>query len=295
MELQEFPIGKKFYAVNQNTSVPDGWLNKVLSKKYLEYAKYITDEPVCYNKHLSTYDLRYLVANIEILSDEEYPKIKVNSNVFFLSINENWSVTCKHVAALYQTPERLVHLSNMPYFKGMIIQWDPVRKGFILHNSTYEGPLVPSKTSAKVKQDIKAHIDHLLGDVNMFTVLGEDLVVPNNMVYMSSVEEARELHKVYLDTLNSTPTERQTIQMAISCKAYTSKFACRPHPNAGKFILQKSNKKPKLHTSARTKLIYQLGGLSLPLDYNEWFDGDNISESPKGTFAIGYGPANPSK
>jgi len=274
MELQQFPVGKKFYPLNENSKLESAWAEACLTKKYLECTKYLAQWSKCGNQYHTPQSISALVNTINILSDEEYPKVEIKAPLLFLCISEGWNITCNHVAAMYQTPERIRRISNMPYFEGMIVQWDNDRKGFILHNAPYEGELVPTKESAKVKRDIKDHINHVLGDVNMFTLLGDELYVPWNMRWMSSIEEAKSLHKIFLDTQKENADLEQVIQLAISSKAYTSEYNRDRGRDYGKsYILTKTNKKPKLPTSVRTKLIFQLGGLTLPDDYQQWFDG----------------------
>jgi hypothetical protein len=262
--FQEFPTGKKFYPVKNEQQVKT--IREMLNTNFIEACKTITEAKINRSDYFNP-NVRN-ISTVKLLSNEEFPKIEPCSSTF-LALNWTFSTTINHKACFYQTPIRMCGLADMPYFEGMVIQWDDTRKGIIVHNHPYEGELIATKESAAVKRKLKEHLNTLLGEAGMFTLLGKDMKTPRGYMWQRSDKKAATLEETITKTFSDKPKYEDVLEVALTTGVYTTRYNRADYS----YYLERTTKKPKLYTSVRTKMLYKMGGLTLPDNYKDWFDG----------------------
>ena len=263
--FQEFPVGKKFYPI-QSEHLQERY-SKMMKTDFIEACKLIDESLVGNSSYFSNHVNNLSLAVFK--TNEEFPQIEVACRTL-LALDESNHRYITHKASFYQTPLRINTLGCMPLIDNPIIQWDDVRKGIIVHNHPYEGELVPTKESSAVKRKLKDHLSTLLGEVGMFTLLGKELKVPMGYSWSSSDIKATNLENTISNTFSSSPKFEDVLEVALTTGVYKEEF--RREPVRG-YYLTRTDKPPKLYTSVRTKMLYKLGGLTLPDNYQDWFDG----------------------
>jgi hypothetical protein len=280
---KEFPVGKKFYSItNQDLGVrliPQ--IESLLNIKTFNALKVLQDTAVPSN---DTFNLRISFSwlkSLELLNSseyEEYPKFIINSSHMFLAFSSMFNINTVHKKSAYQAITRIPAINNMPYFKGMIVQWDSNRKGFIVHNTPYEGELDVVKKSVVSKYITKV-LNDLVDENGIFEILGESLYMSYST--SSSVHSDTVFKETFLKFLAGTHTAEDVKHIAVNSGAYymshdhTERQRLRNIGNpSSKFNkLVRTGNKPKISTVTRQILLYTYGGLKLPDNYKAWFDG----------------------
>lgn len=278
--IQEFPRGDKFYAVQPKHH---DTLDSLLSKKFLESASFTLD---ALNKanHLNS---DYLGTNglnairyAKMLDNEVYPKIEVR-RTFLAGIMYGNHVTIQHRKATFQTAQRFTKMDSMPYFGDkIIIRWDPVRKGIIRYDVPYEGPLINNKPK-KIGDELIAYIEEQLSEIGIFELLGEDMYTEYSSAFgSSSANKDILIEEKLINFISGNYTVEDVKDLALATGAYIARYDSNVKwvPNGGPNYTYQPYKltfsgKPVLSTTTRTRMVYRMGGYTLPEDYQEWFDG----------------------
>jgi hypothetical protein len=276
---KEFPVGKKIYLVSELGLVPK--IESLLNTKTFNALKVLRDADVPFN---DTFNLRTSFSwlkSLELLNSseyEEYPKFIIYSSHMFLAFSSMFNINTVHKKSAYQAITRIPAINNMPYFKGMIIQWDPTRLGFILHNAPYEGELDVVKKSGVSKYITKV-LNDLVDENGIFEILGENQYLSYSP--RSSTHSDTVFKETFLKFLAGTHSAEDVKHIAVNSGAYymshdhTERQRLRTLGNHSSeyFKLTRTGNKPKISTVTRQILLYTYGGLKLPDNYEAWFDG----------------------
>ncbi len=279
---ESFPRGNKFYAIpeqyHENAS-------KVFSLEMYNAAKFVFENSPKYAGVLNRNGCRSFINSCVKLSNDKFPKFRVNYSTFFNALSEHISINIKQLKSNYQSMQRVSNLgsSNIPYYENMVVQWDNIRKGFILYDIPYEGEMVTIPKSG-ISKAITEQLKDIVAETGMFEILGESLYVASNETNLSAIEADKEFYNSFEDLLNGTQTYEQTTKIAVSSGAYSTKYCkdkvreCNSlaykHPDRWKYYkLVKTSSKPKISTVTRQKLLFKYGGTRLPDNYMDWFDG----------------------
>lgn len=260
--FQEFPVGKKFIKVESEQVIKR--LQTMMNIDFIKACKLLTDSKIGRTEYFSPHVGN--LSDVEILSEGTYPIIKAGRSTL-LALNWTFNSYVEHKAALYQSALRIYSLGNIANLEGMQIQWDDTRKGLKIHDYPYEGELVPTKDSAAVKRKLKDHLDTLLSEVGMYTLLGKELKTPTGFIWKRSDAKVDTLEETICNTLRDKPKFEHILEVAMATGVYVGRWGKNGH------VLERTNNKPKLYTSVRTRLLYKMGALTLPDNYQDWFDG----------------------
>lgn len=277
-----YPRGNKFYLIYE---AYHDICRKAFSLKTYQAAEHITLNTQPGNAYLGPGRTKNWVDALSLKSNTEFPRFEVHSNLAFFAIHEGINSHIEHKKCNYQSIERIRDLGNMPWKKDMQIQWDDIRKGFIVFDVPYEGELekVPKQGISKA---ITETLKDIIAETGMFDLLGE--AVYTGYAYSDSVQGDKAFKESFEALLNGTFTPEQATSIALYSKAYRTEFCNTEYtriqklkaPGSNKRIdykyyklVRNNNTKPTISTVTRTNLMYKYGGYKLPDNYKEWFDG----------------------
>lgn len=270
--MNKLPVGKKFFPLINPT---DDLVNKfnLFTLDFIERAKKISSEMVdakVHGDYFSPSSIRN-VSQICIKSEYKtlngYPAIKVDTRHEFLSkVTPYLRTYTKHLAKFYTTTERYPDIDNLPFFNGVIYQWDSVKKGIWVLNMPYEGKLVPSKDSAKVKRELKDIFDDAINKVETLSVLGAPIANEYSSYIRNEVNYIRKLVN------KEDIPDKDLFNLLEHVGVLDGKHNWQA-PSAQRYEFTLKNKpKFKIHSHTRTNILFEMGGLELPEDYQDWFD-----------------------
>lgn len=276
-----FPTGNKFYPI-ENVKTQEKCA-KVFSLKMYQAAEFISNN-VSYssNEYLGSQYVSPWFNSLELCHHhEEFPRFKINYYVAFKGVSESVNAVILHKKTNYQSINRIRDLGNMPWHPGMTIQWDNVRKGFIVFDIPYEGELITVPKSG-ISKAITEILKDIVAEAGMFELLGESTYIDS--YYSDSVKADKAFRNAFEALLNGTQTTKQTTDIAIGSGAYYAKYDNEEATKIWKLppkdrhyryykLTRLEKNKPKISTITRTQLMYKYGGLKLPENYQEWFDG----------------------
>tara|TARA_B110000014_G_C20125774_1_gene599559 strand:- start:3877 stop:4725 length:849 start_codon:yes stop_codon:yes gene_type:complete len=277
---ESFPRGNKFYPVCEQHREK---ASKVFSLEMHNAAKFMAENSPKRSGVLSKAGCDTFMRTFDLVSQDTFPKFRVKCYSFFRCLSEHVSIQLRQRKDYYQSMQRFDQVAhNMPWYKDMIVQWDNVRKGFIVHDTPYEGEMVTVPKSG-ISKAITEQLKDIVAETGMFEILGENLYVGAG-ANLDSVRGDIEFYNSFEYLLNGTQTHDQTCKVALLSGAYFTKY-CNdkslalshlPYgdPNRHKYYkLVKTKSKPKISTVTRQKLLFKYGGTRLPDNYMDWFDG----------------------
>lgn len=270
--MNKLPVGKKFFPL---TNPIEGLVNKfnLFTLDFINRVKQITEETSksgVYGEYFSTRSIQG-IDRIKIASEYKvlngYPAIRVEHSFDFISkVDASYNTYTKHLAKFYVAKERYPQIGNLPYFKGVVYQWDSVKKGIWVLNMPYEGELVPSKISAKVKRELKDIFDDAINKVETLTVLGAPIATD----YSSNIHDERKYIRKLVNKEEMADKDLFTLLKHVGVLSGKYNWQA-PHNQQYEFTLR-NNPKFKIHSHTRTNILFEMGGLELPEDYQDWFD-----------------------
>lgn len=270
--MNKLPVGKKFFPL---TNPIEGLVNKfnLFTLDFINRVKQITEETSksgVYGEYFSTRSIQG-IDTLKIASEYKvlngYPAIRVNTRTDFISkVDTSYNTYTKHLAKFYVSKERYLQIDNLPYFKGAVYQWDSVKKGIWVLNMPYEGKLVPSKNSAKVKRELKDIFDEAINSVETLSVLGATIATQ----YSSGIRDERECIRKLIT--KEEMSDEDLLNLLEHVGVLSGRYNWQnPADQRYEFTL-KDNPKFKIHSHTRTNILFEMGGLELPEDYQDWFD-----------------------
>lgn len=270
--MNKLPVGKKFFPLINPSETLVKQFN-AFTLDFIERTKKISSEMIDANvkgEFFSPNSIRG-VDNIRIASEYKtlngYPAIRVDRRYEFLSkVSPGLLTYTKHLAKFYTSTERYPMIDNLPYFRGIIYQWDSVKKGIWVLNMPYEGELVPSKDSAKVKRELKDIFDEAINEVKTLSVLGAPIANKYSSNIYTELPYIRKL--VNKEEIPNKDLFGILEQVGVLSGKYTWQATS---DQQYEFTL-KQNPKFKIHSHTRTNILFEMGGLELPEDYQDWFD-----------------------
>ena len=280
---ESFPRGNKFYEISEKFHEN---ASKVFSLEMYNAVRFISENSPKGEGVLNRNGCNAFINSCVKLSDDKFPKFKVNYSSFFSALSEYITVNIKQRKSEYQTMRRISHLcpSDMPYYKDMVVQWDDIRKGFILYDIPYEGEMVTVPKSG-ISKAITEQLKDIVAETGMFEILGESLYISYNETNLSQIEGDKEFCNSFEDLLEGAQTYEQTCKIAVLSGAYSTNYCSDKarevsklpydHPDKQKYykLVKKTKSKPKISTVTRQKLLFKYGGTRLPDNYMDWFDG----------------------
>lgn len=270
--MNKLPVGKKFFPLINPSETLVKQFN-AFTLDFIERTKKISSEMIdanVYGEFFSPSSIRG-VDNIRIASEYKtlngYPAIRVDRRFDFLfKVSSGLRTYTNHLAKFYTSTERYPMIDNLPYFRGIIYQWDSVKKGIWVLNMPYEGKLVPSKDSAKVKRELKSIFDDAINSVETLKVLGDSAArkhsytISNELLYIRKLVNKEEMDNSVLFSILD------------HAGAMTSQYNWKASSKLQYEFTLKTNPKFKIHSHTRTNILFEMGGLELPEDYQDWFD-----------------------
>lgn len=270
--MNKLPVGKKFFPL---TNPIDGLVNKfnLFTLDFINRVKQITEETSesgVYGEYFSTRSIQG-IDRIKIASEYKvlngYPAIRVEHSFDFIpKVDASYNTYTKHLAKFYVAKERYPQIGNLPYFKGVVYQWDSVKKGIWVLNMPYEGKLVPSKNSAKVKRELKSIFDDAINMVETIKVMGDPLATE----YSSNINDE---FKYILKLVNKEELSNTDLfNLLEHVGVLRGEYNWQRNTKKNYFFTFKTNPKFKIHSHTRTNILFEMGGLELPANYQDWFD-----------------------
>lgn len=279
MELvntKPLPKGSRFYPITDKEQLLH--LPLMLSNKYykasLEVAAmqlaaksagYDTDKYSTLNNayNVERYSANFLPQDF----DSEYPIFLV-SNLFLTMLSPEGEIQTKHRKSFLSGSRRFIGIEGDIPVSGMQakLQWDPKRLGLIVHDHTYEGPLV-STGSGTVSKALNSTILGSINEGKLAKLLGIDIDY-TKLGYNAGINLDDLIIKYLLNETNSEELFRMLSHLGFLSRTYDRVTS--------KIIISINEDKPKkldITTTLRTKLIYMYGGYKLPDNHTEWFDG----------------------
>ena len=285
----DFPKGNKFYPIANEHTITR--IRKIFSKKTYWALKHVEESVISHNEHLGTMGMSSWLSDVSISGDHhnDYPIFKISSCSVFRGLYEYVSSVIDHKKDNYQSFLRIKHLGNMPWYPDMEIQWDDIRKGFILYNIPYEGTLTKVKGSG-ISKKITTILNDISDEAGMFELLGESTFIARDKAYANSVQKANSILDCFERLVDGTYSYDDAITVAVDSKGYDASYdsdesqrlstlvhkgvlTWNDAPASKYYKLVKSSTKPKISSTTRQRLMYKFGGLELPDNYEEWFDG----------------------
>lgn len=270
--MNKLPVGKKFFPLINPSEILVNQFN-TFTLDFIERVKKISSEMIDAKVHGEFFSPSSIrgVDNIHIASEYKtlngYPAIRVDHRHEFLSkVSSGLRTYTKHLAKFYTTTERYPEIDNLPYFRGIIYQWDSVKKGIWVLNMPYEGKLVPSKDSAKVKRELKDIFDEAINSVETLSVLGATI----GAQYSSGIRDERKCIRKLI-TKEEMP-DKDLFYLLEHVGVLSGWYNWQNHPDQRYEFALKDNPKFKIHSHTRTNILFEMGGLELPEDYQDWFD-----------------------
>ena len=281
------PTGKKFYplAGNENhLNIKFGEMFKKANIEILLSAMKVLDGTAL---NMDYWRVNAPICNWKLLTEDEYPVIEMSPHslhTIYYSLNTKQGVKKTQYASTLR-----IGLLDIPVVGTLKLQYDPVRRGLIVHDHPYEGDLVGNKPMV-VNKNLKSLIREKVGEVELLALLsdGDKIGMTKSPHHRSKSEKGELIAGIVPKLLNDTHTDEE---LAMVCGAM------------GKFNVQYNNiydrstdtysyavdKKYSYYldtsikgsgnddfdftASVRTKLIFHFGGYTLPDNYEDWFDG----------------------
>ena len=281
-----YPRGRKFYEVHDSKH---DMCRKVFCRTMYNAAMHISQYAGHSNECLGAQYVTPWTSSLEIFGTTfgEYPKFKILSARAFHGVSEGINSVIMHKKTNYQSIVRIRDLGNMPWEQGMVIQWDDDRGGFIVDDVAYEGEMdsVPKSGIGKL---ITETLKDIVAEAGMFELLGESTYV--EAYYSDSIQADKNFRSSFEALVDGTQTTKQTTDIAIGSGAYTcihdydrakqANTAWQSQhgqytypPSSPNYKLTRTGNKPKISTITRQFLLFKYGGLKLPENYEDWFDG----------------------
>ena len=268
------PTGKKFYPVpEQYQTTFEMVLNRQSHKEWNTVQERLKNCHLHYHRWgMHGHFHRFVMPE----GTDLYPIVTTSAAGLHM-LGDEFSKYVDHKKANYASNTR-IGVFHMPLVDQYAIklQWDPVRKGIIVHNHPYEGELVSNKPMVINKQ-LKNIITEKVNELALEVLIGadiEDLEVKNPWYYDNKAQKGAEITELIPKILDGTYETKELSQLSVLLGIYKVK-------NAGtgymyKYIVDTDNKADgafDITAATRTNLIYRLGGYNLPENYTEWFDG----------------------
>lgn len=264
------PRGSKFYPIADALRIPLSSLLDANNLKVLRNAKEIVRDAGTCSDYWSICESSYSWVIPE--GDEQYPIIQM-SGYMLARITQHFCDYTKASKSNYVNSRRLGYI-NAAYQETIKVQYDPLRGGIWLHDVEYEGELVSNKPMV-INKNLKSTIKAKIGELALEALIGagdEDLKISDAVRYTTKAEAAEEAAKLCIKILSGDyeTTELASCAVALGLYGYTHS---RTHGWVINMDAKRENIDFDITASARTKLIYHLGGYNLPENYQEWFDG----------------------
>jgi hypothetical protein len=270
----DYPKGDKFYPIPEKFHEQ---ARKTMSSEMYKSTKYLVENTSRNNEYLGHNYCSCWFNSIDSVNDlsKPFPKFTLKYPTFFKGISGVLNATISNLKANYQSITRFKSLSNMPWIQGMEVSWDNVRGGIIVHNMPYEGELTTIPKSG-ISKEISKVLSDIQDGVGMFTLLESNIYIKNS-VNRNTVDTSGDLLKHFDDAVNNKLDKEKYITLAVLTKAYECRYirtSDRPEnqPQLA-YEVVKSGDKPKIPAPVRYALLYKYGGLVLPENFLDWFDG----------------------
>ncbi|APC46041.1 hypothetical protein HYP06_gp031 [Vibrio phage vB_VspP_pVa5] len=289
MKTTPLPRGKKFYPLTGNLDHLNVTLESLMRKDNIQTLLDSLELMKGVAVQTDYWEVRSPVRNWTLLTDETFPVIEMFSSslsTIYYGLGEVKG-NKKHQFGSY----RRLGQTDIPIGGNKIkVQYDPLRRGLIVHDCPYEGELVSNKPMVINKQ-LKSLIREKVGEIELLTLLGdEDFIgMDKNPSSYSKAERGTTIAELAPKLFDNTYDD---VDLAMICAAmgrYRCKWNTAPYVPAGvtqipkpvddkfNYYLDTSNKIDgsdfDFPASVRTLFIYHFGGYTLPDNYEDWFDG----------------------
>ena len=281
------PTGKKFYPLAGKEDHLNVRLSAVMKKSNIDIL--LDAMKVVQNAELNSDNWRVYAPIMawKVLSDEEYPIIQMSydglGSIWHSFYSKVGSKKAQYASALR------IGVLDIPVEATLKVQYDPVRRGLIVHDHPYEGDLVGNKPMV-VNKNLKSLIREKVGEVELLALLseGDKIGMTSAPNYGSKSEKGELIAGIVPKLLNDTYTDEE---LAMVCGAmdrfsvqynnsfnYQTRTYERAVDEKYSYYLDTSvkgsgNEDFDFTASVRTKLIFHFGGYTLPDNYEDWFDG----------------------
>lgn len=282
--LQDLPEGKKFfpYSVENPSEGILKTFSQVFSSEYRDAMEKVSSistlgtmyqgmDPLTFNSFLNGFKT-HGPSDIEGYPILECVYMNLNNHVVHTTTRQ--SHVLKHMGCIDRMPE----FSDMPCFIGMLLSYDPVRQGFMLHNAPYEGEFIKTKKYPEANKMIKTSIEDSLAEVAMYRVLGENMKISDtysHYQYNSTKEKTKNIVDNMITFLEGESSWEVTWKLALDLGIASSERVYHTDPQGrskGVYLKIKEGAKVKIPAIARRHLMIHLGAYELPEDYMNYFN-----------------------
>lgn len=280
------PTGKKFYPLAGKQDHLNVKFNEIFKKANIEIllsALKLLDGATLNTEY---WRVHAPICNWELLTEDEYPVIEMASysmyNIYSYLNTKQGTKKTQYASTLR------IGLLDIPVVGNLKLQYDPVRRGLIVHDHPYEGDLVSNKPMV-VNKNLKSLIREKVGEIELLALLSDgDKIGLTKPPHGSKSEKGELIASIVPKLLNDTHTDEE---LAMVCGAmgrfkvqYNNSYDYRTHTYSYavdkkySYYLDTSEKGSgnddfDFTASVRTKLIFHFGGYTLPDNYEDWFDG----------------------
>lgn len=283
------PVGKKFFPLAGKEDHLNVTFASVMKKESIDIIKTAlsTQKDLPNNEY---WEVRSPMSNWEVLTDEEYPVIQMGRHALFYICYQLNTVNGTKKGQ-YASSRRINTLDIPVPNKTIKVQYDPVRKGLIVHDCPYEGELVGNKPMV-VNKALKSLLNERVGEIELLALLGGDskIGLEQNPTWGSKNDAGELIANILPKLYDNTYSEHDVALVSGAMGRFvvnynhgtynrsTGQRSAQPVDTKYNYYLDTAIKYKGTSTydfsaSVRTKLIYHFGGYTLPDNYEEWFDG----------------------
>ena len=266
------PTGKKFYPLSETTQII---FSHILHRPVID-AINKAKEAIPSDPYLGNFWSMYSrTLQYKRLSEEvDYPIYELPQYVLCNADNRLRDMIA--TKKTYYASQKRVGQIGIPINKDgkLKLQYDPIRKGLIVHDHPYEGELLGNKPMV-VNKNLKELIRVKLEEIEVLALISEDdgLMPIDHVGYYTTKTGKGEIIADTLPKLfDGTYTETDVVTLSYIMGRYPLVYK-----NSTMCIdtTKPTGRMDDFNFSAglRTRLTYHFGGYTLPNNYEEWFDG----------------------
>lgn len=282
------PTGKKFFPFGTDKEeLLVALFAPLLKKENIEIIQKALKTMDEFKASHEYWNMRSPMRNWEVLTDDEYPVINMRARDL-VTMYPGFNMVNGSKKYQYASRSRIQALDIPVIGRDIKVQYDPLRKGLIVHDCVYEGELVGNKPMVVNKQ-LKSLIREKVGEIKLLVLLGDESCIgmDDHARYQSKAAKGEVIADLAPKLFDGTYDD-QTLAMICSAMdmyvveynqvQYNTKSRKRPDIDFNYYLdtskpLNDDGKDFQFPANVRTKFIYHFGGYVLPDNYEEWFDG----------------------
>jgi hypothetical protein len=257
---QELPTGKRFFKTSPNQEKLLAYLFE--GEQIRNITEAFAEVNIPDSSSLSFF--KYLTHIGD--TGDKYPIITMHYTVLSAITGDNMCCYTSPLKANIGGEARMGTLA-IPFSDSLRVQWCDKRKGLILHDIPYEGPLVSGKIGS-ANTYLREYVSKMYDVIKTAALVGAPIEYDHAQSWLDPAEVTQSLSDIFEGkevNLNSIPLLHSI--GAVERTWQSSGINSRPR------VLVSPTDKIKISPAIRARALYNAGRYTLPDNYEEWFDG----------------------